>query len=152
MSQSAELTSSQPESIKSKWIKALRSGVYKQGTYYLRNGEPNAYTLCCLGVCQDIQKPGGFDDFLETQSNFNGEYYQDILGVSNNVLEVPHYVDQNTESILACLNDGSQVFDPVTNTSLNSQRHKHSFDEIADWIEENLNDDLTRKIPSANVG
>ncbi len=37
--------------IKSKWIKALRSGKYKQGKGALR---PTTNTYCCLGVLTDL--------------------------------------------------------------------------------------------------
>jgi hypothetical protein len=37
--------------IKNKWIKALRSGKYQQGKYYLK-GTDNKY--CCLGVLCDL--------------------------------------------------------------------------------------------------
>ena len=37
--------------IKEKWLKALRSGEYKQGSHYLRRVDD---TYCCLGVLCDI--------------------------------------------------------------------------------------------------
>lgn len=41
--------------IKAKWVEALRSGKYQQGTGRLCwNGEH-----CCLGVLYDIAQPGG---------------------------------------------------------------------------------------------
>jgi hypothetical protein len=39
--------------IKTKWVKALRSGKYKQGSNYLRRGND----FCCLGVLCDIVEP-----------------------------------------------------------------------------------------------
>lgn len=40
--------------IKEKWITALRSGKYKQGTYYLRSHDGHEYRYCCLGVLTDL--------------------------------------------------------------------------------------------------
>ena len=55
--------------IKAKWVKALRSGKYKQGTGVLFNGEKH----CCLGVLcvvlgmkprqTEISKTTGFDEW-----------------------------------------------------------------------------------------
>lgn len=42
------------ESIKRKWIHALRSGSYKQGKYTLRDIGNN---FCCLGVLCDVVDP-----------------------------------------------------------------------------------------------
>jgi hypothetical protein len=42
------------EIIKEKWVAALRSGEYKQGTCQLRNGS----TFCCLGVLCDLYIKG----------------------------------------------------------------------------------------------
>lgn len=41
-----------------KWVKALRSGKYKQGSEALRNGD----TYCCLGVLCDVIDPSGWKD------------------------------------------------------------------------------------------
>lgn len=37
------------------WLEALRSGEYKQGQYYMRNGG----TYCCLGVLQEVAQKAG---------------------------------------------------------------------------------------------
>lgn len=42
--------------VKDLWVKALRSGKYKQTTKTLKNNEDDAY--CCLGVLCDISKQG----------------------------------------------------------------------------------------------
>jgi hypothetical protein len=45
------------ETIKAKWIKALESGKYKQGTQVLCNANDNTY--CCLGVLCDLAAKAG---------------------------------------------------------------------------------------------
>lgn len=40
--------------LKRKWVKALLSGKYKQGKYWLRNEGK----YCCLGVLRAVNKPG----------------------------------------------------------------------------------------------
>lgn len=63
------------ESIKKKWIEALRSGKYKQGRNELKNEKDE---MCCLGVlCQVykeiVKKKGiGFDsngEFIDSEGN-----------------------------------------------------------------------------------
>lgn len=49
--------------VKSKWVQALRSGEYKQGTHVLKHD--NAY--CCLGVLCDLYSKE------HDASGFNGE-------------------------------------------------------------------------------
>jgi hypothetical protein len=38
------------KALKKKWVRALRSGKYKQGERYLRKGD----AFCCLGVLADV--------------------------------------------------------------------------------------------------
>jgi hypothetical protein len=41
-----------PKTSLDKWLKALRSGDYKQGRDFLRTGNEGNYAYCCLGVLQ----------------------------------------------------------------------------------------------------
>jgi hypothetical protein len=43
-------------SIKKRWLKALRSGKYQQGTNSLQTIEDGIAKFCCLGVLRDIIK------------------------------------------------------------------------------------------------
>lgn len=42
---------------KAKWIAALRSGEYRQGKHYLREGS----RFCCLGVACNLIDPGAWE-------------------------------------------------------------------------------------------
>jgi hypothetical protein len=43
------------KAIKSKWVKALRSGKYEQGTHWLeKEKDEGGKTYCCLGVACEI--------------------------------------------------------------------------------------------------
>jgi len=42
--------------VKEKWIKALRSGEYEQGTHALKTKEGDKVTYCCLGVLCEIYR------------------------------------------------------------------------------------------------
>ena len=98
--------------LKKKWLKALRSGEYRQTTRKLksRNG-----AFCCLGVLCDIQ--GAKWDWS------SGEY--STLGMTGR--PPTKYRGGHTDfQELIYLNDGAFA------------NKKHSFSEIADYIEKNL--------------
>lgn len=96
--------------LRNRWLAALRSGNYEQGTRYLCMG--NRY--CCLGVLAEIDGKlvhGGFlaDDY-EHISILPKEYQEEI---------------------------NLEVADARALMTMNDQGNK-SFLEIADWIEANI--------------
>src|SRR6185369_2249558 len=52
--------------IKAKWLEALRSGKYQQGTQFLRNKGK----YCCLGVLCDVVNPKAW-----VEEPLNAEFY-----------------------------------------------------------------------------
>lgn len=104
------------EEIKVKWVEKLRSGEYVQGHGVLRFNDE----YCCLGVLCDIVDPDGWD----------GRYYV-FSDQSGFAAPPPPLMDEiNLDNVAAItligMNDGMYP------------DRKHSFSEIADWIEENL--------------
>lgn len=116
-----------PKAFKTKWVKALRSGKYKQAEGILceKFGE-NDFGYCCLGVACAITSTKannhlknkadrlGFIESLE--KNFKGlalskKLPKQLIGDSSNLL-----VEE-----LSSMNDAGE-----------------SFEAIADWIEKNL--------------
>lgn len=63
---------------KRKWIKALRSGKYKQGTDYLKRGDE----FCCLGVLCDLVKDELGADW-EIQRIYHSDFVGEFLGCDN---------------------------------------------------------------------
>ena len=102
------------QAIKAEWVKALRSGKYKQGNGRLRDGD----TFCCLGVLCDIGTKKAWAS--------NGAYCG--LAGDKRTGFLPH-----TISNLAGLSDYTQNVLSSLNDCAGS-----SFNEIADWIEKNL--------------
>ena len=99
------------KSIKTKWIKALRSGQYKQGQGALyRNGR-----YCCLGVLCRV---------METRIK------KDSGMLSDAALEKAQLTD-GQHNRLSDLNDGYS-------TSSGKAMSSKAFDKIADWIEAHL--------------
>ena len=90
------------------WIKALESGEYKQTKGRLRTGVGH----CCLGVYAEVNSipiSGYGDDMMINNENVGYKPIMDIIGQSNvNKL-----------------------------WSMNDTDNKN-FEEIADWLEENL--------------
>jgi hypothetical protein len=106
--------------IKEKWLAALRSGKYQQGRQGLKfkNGQGQV-CHCCLGVLAELVEPEAFEkkgnDFL-----FHSSY--GFLRLSRDKwLLLP----EEAQKTLSDLNDGGR-----------------SFDEIADWIEKNVPEDI----------
>jgi hypothetical protein len=112
--------------LKAKWLEALRSGKYKQGTGYLRTF---ADEFCCLGVLADIngeqwQRPG--------KKTGRTEYF--LVDSSDKILPEkfgslgPKYdkeIKPDYRAKLMMMNDWALG-------------GGNSFDDIADWIEKNV--------------
>lgn len=125
------------ESIKTKWIKALRSGKYTQGQGSLKSSDdPKTATFCCLGVLADIQGCNWYGSDLAITFDYDGNEYhanREVSCLPEGFLS-PHY---ETCEFLANKNDGTITSDGSVD--------EWDFETISNWIEENLDDDLCRK-------
>lgn len=100
-----------PKAFKNKWIKALRSGDYKQGKLKLYNKEFDSY--CCLGVAAYLCGVRDFKGLTFIKKGIG------LRGIS----KIPDLLkgDSGIPKGLASMNDRG-----------------YSFDEIAGYIKENL--------------
>lgn len=103
-----------------KWVEALRSGEYNQGTSALRSGYNQ---FCCLGVLCDVIDPSGWIPSLDSRRPYTYNGIMQVLPPS--ILEISgmrHDLGDyhNEKPHLALMND-----------------HGYSFAEIADTIEQN---------------
>ena len=84
-----------------RWVRALRSGTYRQGTRYLRNVDDH---YCCLGVAADLIDPKAWRKWLV--------WYQ--WGSSYGLLSVETETRIGLTAIgqreLACMNDNGRTF------------------------------------------
>ena len=115
--------------VKEKWVKALRSGEYKQGCGVLHNSSEN--TFCCLGVLTDlyIKEHGGeWEDTKHTDAMmFDGQpYYLPI--------PVQEWADVDRAHEVLVKEKGQRIRRPLP--WLND--HELDFKGIADLIEEQL--------------
>lgn len=103
------------EEIKAKWVAALRSGKYKQGSLRLKRNLSSGTQHCCLGVlCEVLEMPESFREgkyYFKSETDFSSAY-----NVHYSVLR------PSTQNILTALND----------------EQGKTFNEIADYIEETL--------------
>ena len=94
-----------PKALKTKWVKALRSGKYKQGKYTLyspREGNA-APKFCCLGVLEHCAMNGKvesmkYDSIVEYKAVPSPDFYKqfgitDINDGEFNVLTAMHMND-----------------------------------------------------------
>jgi hypothetical protein len=107
------------QELKDKWITALRSGEYKQGTGSLYDKVNDAY--CCMGVLgcvsNDIKGETRTPGLLTGRNN---GYHVLITEFANR--------DGISVRILIDMNDGDNPSNPK----------KYTFAEIADYLEENI--------------
>lgn len=106
--------------IKRRWIRALRSGRYKQARRKLRGD--NGY--CCLGVLCDISGKGNWRE-LNT-----GCWVYDYRGLSSSA----YPCEEIRKSI------GLRSVEMEELISMNDSE-KTNFDTIADWIENRIEDE-----------
>ena len=97
-----------PKEFAEKWVSALRSGEYKQSKSYLKSD----FGYCCLGVGCKLK---GHEDF-----ELFGKPYPSVKMLSE-VFQYSEHYQLNMYAYLASLNDSGK-----------------SFEEIADWIEKNV--------------
>ena len=129
-----------PEDVKTRWVNALRSGNYEQGSSALldiiscTDGEKKTY--CCLGVLGAIC---GIDEdkledkeFLTPSYNIEEDMFPEGMEDFLNNTELQQFLADN--------NDGSIVEETGEEEigKVRKQYPKATFLELADWIETNL--------------
>lgn len=102
--------------IKTKWIEALRSGKYLQGTGCLRREE----TFCCLGVLCDVVDPAGWQHGAYC---YNGQIRQASL-------------PPNLKGELGLHDDDLEI--SCGRFVIMNDMERRSFDFIADYVEKHL--------------
>lgn len=109
-----------PKRFKAKWITALRSGEYKQGSIYLHDKEENTY--CCLGVACRIIDP-------KIDMQHSGLIVEDVKIFKD--LKVPNIL-KGYEDL------DSKEYNPVVDRLVTMNDGGRSFKLIANWIDKNL--------------
>lgn len=118
--------------IKEKWITALRSGEYKQGTGYLCRAQEKEY--CCLGVLCNLAMKEGICKI----SN-----YEKIVSCETNMVRYDgnnSFVPSSVQEWAELDNQNPMIYDGIENTTLatHNDNKGRNFNEIADLIEKYL--------------
>lgn len=110
--------------LQQRWIKALRSGRYKQGRMYLRTGNEEH---CCLGVaCRVLRIPS---ERLTEHGHYSFGEQAATLTAPKEVVEKLQLYSHEGELVQRALKGHSKL------TAANDIGR--SFEVIADWIEAN---------------
>lgn len=117
--------------IKKLWIKALRSGKYKQGAAGLR---PSKDTFCCLGVLCDVQRREGGGRWRRERSK--GEFMFTGNGLTFEGSPATGILPLGTCEWAELPDNGDPKLGARTAASLNDGNR--SFEYIADRIEKYL--------------
>lgn len=112
-----------PKNLLKRWLKALRSGEYKQASGTLYNTKTGGF--CCLGVLQHVASGGKceVDDDGYFECVPSSDWY------SSNAIDIPEEI----ECTLMRMNDGKLVLTEPGNKRVG----KRKFPAIADYIEKN---------------
>lgn len=124
-----------PTDFKEKWVAALRSGNYKQGTGRLVSvfGAAGIMSYCCLGVACKI---AGFSDDNMIGCSYPYGIIKENSKAAKNLPEAFHLPNYDPRTPRIC--DGKDTLSIAgVLANLNDQR-KWNFDQIADFIEQNL--------------
>jgi len=125
---------------KAAWLAALRSGEYKQGRNYLRDGDG----FCCLGVACDVALkqglvPGEWDTNGVFWSLTDSERYVMPESVAN-AIGLSTCIEESKVSCnpMVSYNDRDLPLSTLNDGDFERQAHGLSFTEIANIIEEQL--------------
>jgi hypothetical protein len=109
--------------VKTAWVKALRSGKFKQGDGQLYDGQ----NYCCLGVLAQVQGAAVRKGTLQ----IGGKDVRKKDGAGEMEILAPEFacgLHTKTQNRLAAMNDGIGSY----------YERQHSFEQIADFIEKRL--------------
>lgn len=125
-----------PKKFKAKWIKALRSGKYKQGTEYLKYietdiddnfKETKEIRYCCLGVACEIA--GAKVPYKKHDLVALPNWGEKIRGIS----KLPEMLVNKEKDEWGCIEEK-----PLLSKLATMNDKGESFEQIADWIEKHL--------------
>lgn len=112
---------------KVKWLEALRSGKYEQGQVNLRSKQDK---FCCLGVACDLEAKDGLLVEIDNGETFGYWSYRDAS--DEDAYRSSALLPSETTERTGISDEVANLLTVMNDTKL------MTFNEIADWIEENL--------------
>lgn len=125
-----------------KWLDALRSGKYRQGTSYLKKYDPikkKSY-FCCLGVACELAIKDGLKIEVEKElglMDIDKKEYNTVFRFDNKSDYLPYDVQQwlgVTESDPSIKDHNNEFY----NVSILNDEKNYKFKQIADLLEDNF--------------
>lgn len=117
--------------VKEQWLKALRSGEYKQGNGCLKSGDE----FCCLGVLTDIYAK-------ENNLQWKGGFSADAKTETDKVIYGKEAIPRAFVCEWAGLSEPNPKIKPIEKNGLDSlagiNDEGYTFEQIADIIEQQL--------------
>jgi hypothetical protein len=112
-----------PKDFAEEWLTALRSGKYKQAKTVLYNKNTKGY--CCLGVACAIKYSLNY--LKAEESRYAGVIEKSEYNLRFDLKKIPEQ-----------LKGGDQIKNDLVITLTDMNDSGKTFDEIADWIEKNI--------------
>ena len=102
-----------PKKARSEWVKALRSGKYRQGTHVLRSTVDETY--CCLGVACDLYSELEGNSMVKWKNNISSswEFLGHICTLPNQVGRWLGITRPSFSEHLSSMNDSGKTFDEI---------------------------------------
>jgi hypothetical protein len=110
MKKEKQITIEMPKKLLTKWLKALRSGKYKQGLGSLH--DPDGNTYCCLGVLHHVvsgKNPMGYRSY--SSSSFLRKYGISFKNDENRATRSPYLPSLDRQACAA--NDQGYTFKKI---------------------------------------
>lgn len=103
-----------PKTFKAKWLKALRSGGYRQGSGYLVEDISGNDHHCCLGVAADVCGVNGRFGFEDVLATVPFEL-PDPKRLPSLLLQQYDSAEPNLPTLLSMMNDHGSSFEEIAN-------------------------------------
>ena len=100
-----------PKEARSEWVKALRSGKYRQGTHVLRS--PVDETYCCLGVACDLYADLEDNPMAKWEAGSGWMFLGHISTLPNKVVRWLGITRPSFSEHLSSMNDSGKTFDEI---------------------------------------
>lgn len=124
------------KTVKQKWVKALKSGNYKQTRNALARKYKGQTRYCCLGVlCSLYAETKGGVKFEKPKASTNGALEMEKTAVLPSVVRQWAGLQASDPAVKFV---GSSGYESYHNLSILNDEQKLNFNKIADLIDKNL--------------
>lgn len=120
------------------WLKALRSGAYRQGKGNLCSEGRTFDRFCCLGVAYDLLVQQGQGEWRQSVGDFERGLRAGSHIKSDNCMLTPVAIPKWFRTVLEKIPAGVPRHGDVEDTLAHLNDNGIKFKDIANWIEEKL--------------